>query len=385
MQKIKASAMIQRKLYDKIKNQLFKGKAVILTGSRQTGKTSLLHELFDGNDEVLWLNGDDPEVQKTVSQINSEEWRVVIGNKKILVIDEAQLIENVGMRMKLVTDQFKDVQLVATGSSAFELANRLNEPLTGRKWEYRMFPLSYGEMVEHHGLIAERSLLSHRLVYGYYPEVVTSPGNERNVLRALTDSYLYKDVLNFGGIKKSNKLTTLLQAIAYQVGSQVSYSELANTVGIDGKTVETYIDLLEKSYIIFRLPSFSRNLRNELKHSKKIYFYDNGVRNAVISNFSPVAQRTDVGALWENFLISERMKSNEYNGSWCKSYFWRNHKQKEIDYLEEYDGRLYAYEFKYNPRKAAAVPKDFEGAYPETPFMEVTADNYEDFLLRNEM
>ena len=385
MQEIKASAMIQRKLYDKIKNQLFKGKAIMLIGSRQTGKTSLLHELFSGNDEVLWLNGDDPEVQKTISQINSEEWRVVIGNKKILVIDEAQLIENIGMRMKLVTDQFKDVQLIATGSSAFELANQLNEPLTGRKWEYRMFPLSYGEMVEHHGLIAERSLLSHRLVYGYYPEVVTSPGNERNVLRVLTDSYLYKDVLNFGGIKKSNKLTTLLQAIAYQVGSQVSYSELANTVGIDGKTVETYIDLLEKSYIIFRLPSFSRNLRNELKHSKKIYFYDNGVRNAVISNFSPVAQRTDVGALWENFLISERMKSNEYNGSWCKSYFWRNHKQKEIDYLEEYDGRLYAYEFKYNPRKAAVVPKDFEGAYPETPFMEVTADNYEGFLLGQEV
>lgn len=376
--------MIQRTLYEKIKKQLFRGKAIILMGSRQTGKTSLLHELFPDSDDILWLNGDDLGVQNTVSQINTEQWRTTIGDKKILVIDEAQLIENIGLRMKLVTDHFKDVQLIATGSSAFELANRLNEPLTGRKWEYRLFPLSYAEMVAHHGLVAERSLLSHRLVYGYYPEVVTSPGNERNVLRMLTDSYLYRDVLSFGGIKKSNKLTTLLQALAFQVGSQVSYSELSKTVGLDGKTVEAYIDLLEKSYIVFRLPSFSRNLRNELKHSKKVYFYDNGVRNAVISNFAPLVQRTDVGALWENFMVSERMKRNEYNGCWCNSYFWRSHKQKEIDYLEEYDGGIHAYEFKFNPRKAASVPADFATGYPDATFLEITPDNMDDFLLSTE-
>ena len=373
--------MVPRILSEKIRNQLFKGKAIILFGSRQTGKTSLLHELFPAKDDIVWLNGDDLEVQGIVSQINTAQWRTIMADKKVLVIDEAQMIENIGLRMKLVTDQLKDVQLVATGSSAFELANRLNEPLTGRKWEHHLYPLSFAEMANHNGLIEERSLLNHRLIYGYYPEVVTSPGNERNVLKNLTDSYLYKDILTFGGIKKSNKLTSLLQAIAFQLGSQVSYSELANTVGMDSKTVESYIDLLEKSYIIFRLPSFSRNMRNELKHSRKIYFYDNGVRNAIISNFLPVMSRTDTGALWENFAVSERIKHNEYYDHWCNRYFWRTHKQKEIDYIEEYDGVLHAYEFKYNPRKSTKIPKDFAAAYPDATFKEVTPANIEEFLL----
>ena len=373
--------MIHRILYDKIKNQLFTGKAIILIGSRQTGKTSLLQELFPNKEEIVWLNGDDLAVQSLVSQINTEQWRATIGDKKVLVIDEAQQIENIGLRMKLVTDQLKDVQLLATGSSAFELANRLNEPLTGRKWEHKIYTLSYAEMVNHHGLLAERSLLNHRLVFGYYPEVVTSPAKEEIVLKTLTDSYLYKDVLSYGGIKKSNKLTTLLQAIAYQIGSQVSFSELSSLVGIDSKTVESYIDLLEKCYIIFRLPSYSRNLRNELKHSKKIYFYDNGVRNALISNFMPVQQRTDVGALWENFVVSERIKYCEYNNHWCNRYFWRTHKQKEIDYLEEYNGHLHAYEFKYNPKKPAIVPKDFAETYPDATFKEITPANIDEFLL----
>lgn len=374
--------MIHRILQDKIDNKLFKGKAIILLGSRQTGKTSLLNALFPNKEEIIWLNGDDLEVQEIVSNMSTARWKALIGDKKILVIDEAQLIKDVGLRMKLVTDNLKDVQLVATGSSAFELANRLNEPLTGRKWEYRIFPLSFAEMVAHHGLLDELGLLTHRMVYGYYPEVVTSQGNEREVLHMLTDSYLYKDIFAFGGIKKSTKLITLLQALAYQVGSQVSYAELANTCGLDGKTVESYIDILEKSYIVFRLPSFSRNLRNELKHSRKIYFYDNGVRNALISNFSPVAIRTDVGALWENFLVSERFKRNEYNDHWCNRYFWRTHKQKEIDYLEEYDGQLHAYEFKYNPKKEAKAPTDFAEAYPGATFEEITPKNVEGFLLQ---
>lgn len=374
--------MIHRILQDKIDNKLFKGKAIILLGSRQTGKTSLLNALFPNKEEIIWLNGDDLEVQEIVSNMSTARWKALIGDKKILVIDEAQLIKDVGLRMKLVTDNLKDVQLVATGSSAFELANRLNEPLTGRKWEYRIFPLSFAEMVAHHGLLDELGLLTHRMVYGYYPEVVTSQGNEREVLHMLTDSYLYKDIFAFGGIKKSTKLITLLQALAYQVGSQVSYAELANTCGLDGKTVESYIDILEKSYIVFRLPSFSRNLRNELKHSRKIYFYDNGVRNALISNFSPVAIRTDVGALWENFLVSERFKRNEYNDHWCNRYFWRTHKQKEIDYLEEYDGQLHAYEFKYNPKKEAKAPTDFAEAYPDATFEEITPKNVEGFLLQ---
>ena len=373
--------MIQRILKENIEKQLFKGKAIILLGSRQTGKTTLLEDLFPKNEETLWLSGDDIDTQDLLSGMNAVRLRNLLGGKRLLIIDEAQRIKDIGLRMKLVTDQIKEVQLVATGSSAFELSNRLNEPLTGRKWEYKCYPISFAEMVKHHGLLDELRLLPHRLVYGYYPEVVSSPGNEELILRQLTDSYLYKDIFAIDRIKKSDKLVSLLKALAYQVGSQVSYSELANTVGIDAKTVETYIDVLEKAYIIFRLPSLFRNKRNELKHSKKIYFYDNGVRNALISAFAQVENRTDTGALWENFIISERLKHNEYNFHWCNKYFWRTHEQQEIDYIEEYDGKLHAYEFKYKPRKKVSEPKAFSSAYPDSEFKVITPDNIEEFLL----
>ncbi len=373
--------MIQRILQDTIENQLFNGKAIIILGCRQIGKTTLLKQMFANRDDVMWLNGDDVDTAALLSGMTSVRFREIIGKKKILVIDEAQRVPDIGLRMKLVTDNMPEVQLVASGSSSFELANRLNEPLTGRKREYLMYPLSYAEMVNHHGLVDERRLVPHRMVYGYYPEVVNSNGEERDVLKDLTDSYLYKDIFMLGIIKKNDKLVKLLQALAFQVGSQVSYSELASLVGIDSKTVETYIDLMEKSYIVFRLPSFSRNMRNELKHSRKVYFYDNGVRNAVISAFSPLENRNDVGALWENFLVAERMKRNQYKKHWCNCYFWRTKEQNEIDYIEEYDGTIYGYEFKYNPRKAARVPKGFAKAYPDAQFKEITADNIDDFLL----
>lgn len=373
--------MIQRVLKKQIKDQMFSGKAIILLGSRQTGKTSLLEDVFPSEKGVLWLSGDDVDVQSMMETMTAQRMRTLLGDRKIVVIDEAQRIKDIGLRMKVVTDQMKNVQLIATGSSAFELANRLNEPLTGRKWEYQLYPLSFGEMVAHHGLLTEKRLLSHRLVYGYYPEVVTSVGKERDVLKMLSDSYMYKDVLALGSIKKSDKLQTLLQAIAFQVGDQVSYSELASTVGIDVKTVESYIDVLEKCYIIFRLPSLSRNLRNELKNNRKIYFYDNGIRNALISNFSPIELRTDTGALWENFAISERIKFTSYGHLWCNRYFWRTHEQKEIDYVEDRDGQLSAFEFKYSPKKKVVVPKHFAVAYPTATFKVVTPDNFEEFVL----
>lgn len=373
--------MIQRILKEQITKQIFKGKAIVLMGSRQTGKTSLLAEIFPSEQDALWLSGDDVDVQGMMENMTAQRMRMLLGDKKVIVIDEAQRIKDIGLRMKVITDQMKDIQLVATGSSAFELANRLNEPLTGRKWEYQLYPLSFAEMVTHHGLLTEKRLLTHRLVYGYYPEVVTSIGNERNVLKMLTDSYMYKDVLAMGNIKKSDKLLTLLQAIAFQVGDQVSYSELASTVGIDVKTVESYIDVLEKCYIIFRLPSLNRNLRNELKNNRKIYFYDNGIRNALISNFSQMELRTDSGALWENFAISERIKFTAYNQLWCNRYFWRTHEQKEIDYVEDSDGILSAFEFKYKPKKKVTVPKHFAEAYPDAKFKVITPDNFEEFVL----
>ena len=373
--------MIQRFLTQKIDGYLHKGKAILLLGGRQIGKTTLLQQLFLENDDIIWLNGDELDVQAMFSNTSADRLRNTFGNKKIVVIDEAQRISDIGLRMKLITDQIKDIQLIATGSSAFELANVVNEPLTGRKWEFKMYPLSFAEMVAHHGLLKEKRLLPQRLVYGYYPEVVTSEGNERKILKYLTDSYLYKDILTFNKIKKSDALIKLLQALAYQVGSQVSYNELSQIVGIDSKTVEVYIQLLEQCYIIFRLPSFSRNMRNELKNSKKVYFYDNGIRNALISNFSPIEIRTDTGALWENFIISERLKFTEYNDIWSNRYFWRTKEQNEIDYIEERDGTLYAYEFKFNPKKKVKIPNSFLQNYPTAVFKEITPENMEDFIL----
>ena len=373
--------MIDRILKETIEKHLFKGNAIILIASRQTGKTSLFEQLFPKNDDTIWLNGDDIATQTLMENMSATRLQQLLGGKRLLIIDEAQRIKDIGLRMKLVTDQIKDVQLVATGSSSFELANRLNEPLTGRKWEYRMYPISFAEMAEHHGLLNELTLIPHRMVYGYYPEVVTSAGNEIEVLRQLTDSYLYRDLFALDNVKKSDKLVLLLKALAYQIGSQISYSELASTVGIDAKTIEAYINVLEKAYIIFRLPSYSRNMRSELKHSKKIYFYDNGVRNALISGFAQIENRMDTGALWENFVVAERMKYNEYYSHWCNTYFWRTQEQKEIDYLEEYNGQLHAYEFKYNPKKQVAAPKSFIAAYPDAEYNVITPDNIERFVL----
>ncbi|MEN9964452.1 MAG: hypothetical protein RL582_1547, partial [Bacteroidota bacterium] len=250
-------------------------------GARQVGKTTLLNNLFKQNPGVLWLNGDEKDVQELFQISSSSRLKTFFAKKTIVIIDEAQRIRDIGLRMKLITDQIPEVQLIATGSSAFELANKVNEPLTGRKWEYKMYPLSFQEMVEHHGLLEEQRMLPHRLVFGYYPDVVNHVGDEKEILKQLTESYLYKDVLWLEQIKKPEGMIKLLQALAYQIGSQVSYNELSTTTGIDIKTIEKYITILEQTYVIFRLSSFSRNLRSELKKSRKIYFYDNGIRNSL--------------------------------------------------------------------------------------------------------
>ena len=372
--------MIQRLLHQTISDKLNKGKAIILMGARQTGKTTLIKNLFNNPDEVLWMNGDEQDIQKIFSDISATRLKALFGNKKIVVIDEAQRIEDIGLRLKLITDQINDVQLIATGSSSFDLANKINEPLTGRKWEYKIYPISFKEMVNHHGLLEEKRMLPHRLIYGYYPEIVNNPGEEKEILKQLSDSYLYKDILMWEQIKKPDKLLKLLQALAFQVGTQVSYNELAQTCGMDSKTVEKYIILLEQTFIIFRLGSFSRNLRNELKNSKKIFFYDNGIRNALIANFSPAETRTDIGALWENFLISERVKALHYSNKWSNYWYWRTKEQKEIDYIEESDGHITAYEFKWSPDAKFKVPKLFLGTY-NSDFKVIHRDNFEDFLL----
>lgn len=373
--------MISRILEKSIKAKLGRGKAIILTGARQVGKTTLLKDLFKESSETMWLNGDEFDIQALFENISSTRLKTIFGNSKIVVIDEAQRIKDVGIKLKLITDQFPEIQLIATGSSSFDLANQINEPLTGRKWEFRLFPLSFSEMVNHHGIIQEKRLLPHRLVYGYYPDVVNNAGSEKETLKQLSDSYLYKDILMWEQIKKPEKVLKLLQALAFQVGSQVSYSELGQLCGLDSKTIEKYISLLEQCFVIFRLGSFKRNLRNELKQSKKIYFYDNGIRNALISNFSIAESRADIGALWENFLVSERMKKIEYNMLWSKSWFWRTIDQKEIDYIEEKDGLISAYEFKWNASAKSKPPKQFQESYKESSFEIITPNNYESFLL----
>lgn len=373
--------MIHRILEEKLAPLLHGNKAIIIMGARQVGKSTLLKMMLDNSNDTLWLNGDDTDVQEMFRNISSTRLRAIIGNNKIIVIDEAQRITDIGLRIKLITDQMTSVQVIATGSSSFELASKVNEPLTGRKREFRMFPFSFREMVQHTSFLDELRMLPHRLVYGYYPEIVSSEGDEKILLKELSDSYLYKDILSFENINKPDKLSRLLRALALQIGCQVSYSEVGNLIGLDSKTVERYVDILERAYIIFRLGSFSRNMRNELKSSRKIYFWDTGIRNAVIGNFAQIENRNDVGELWENFIIAERLKQNAYNGSFASIGFWRTKQQKEIDYIEEENSKLHAFEFKWNEKKAKTkCPDAFASAYPEATFTIITPQNIEDFL-----
>lgn len=374
--------MIHRILEEKIQPLLGGNKAIIVMGARQVGKSTLLNQLLGENKNALWLNGDDIDVQNLFHEMSSTRMRALLGNNKFLVIDEAQRIPNIGLRIKLVTDQVSDVQVIATGSSSFELASKVNEPLTGRKREFKMFPLTFKEMVSHSNLLDELRMIPHRLVYGYYPEVVSNPGDEKNTLKELSDSYLYKDILSLDSISKPDKLVRLLKALALQIGSQISYNEIGNMISLDSKTVERYVDILEKSFIVFRLGSFSRNLRNELKASRKIYFWDLGIRNAIIGNLAQIENRTDAGELWENFAIAERLKQNAYQNSFAQSWFWRTQQQKEIDYIEEENGMIHAFEFKWNEHKARTkCPESFSTAYPDAFFQVITPKNIEEFLM----
>lgn len=372
--------MIERILEKQILAKINKKKAIILMGPRQVGKTTLLKSLFEKSTEIIWLNGDEPDIQSIFENISSKRLEAIIGNKKMIIIDEAQRIPEIGLKMKLITDQLLNVQLIATGSSAFELSNKLNEPLTGRKWEFKMYPISFQEMVNHHGLLNEIRLLPHRLIYGFYPDVVNHPGNEKEILKQLSDSYLYKDLLMIDQIKKPSALVKLLQALALQIGSQVSYHELGQICGLDGKTIEKYMMLLEQSYIIFRLTSFSRNQRNELKKSRKVYFFDNGIRNSLIANFEQIENRTDIGALWENYLVSERVKYLAYQQKWVNNWYWRTTEQQEIDYVEEENGQLSAYEFKWNPKAKGSIPNSFKKTYPTATINIIHRENFEQFL-----
>ncbi|SEW05802.1 hypothetical protein SAMN05428988_1655 [Chitinophaga sp. YR573] len=373
--------MIKRAIYDQIISNLFKGKAIIITGPRQVGKTTLLQVIMEQADgKVLYLNCDEPDIRPMLANASSTSLKALIGDNTLVLIDEAQRVKNIGLTLKLLVDNFKDIQVIATGSSALELANEINEPLTGRKREYHLYPFSTNEMVANSSVLQESRLLEQRMIYGFYPDIVNSPADAQANLLELTNNYLFKDVLSLQDVRKPALLERLLVALALQVGSEISYTEIGKTIGTDNKTVDRYIELLEKCFVVFQVGGFSRNLRNEIKKGKKIYFYDNGIRNALIKNFSPLELRQDVGSLFENFLVSERMKANHYTNHYVNTYFWRTHQQQEVDLIEESGGKLYAWEFKWNEKTKAKIPQAFMDAYPGSITNIMNRTNYMEFV-----
>ncbi len=373
-------SLIKRSLRKLVKKKVGSGKAIMIIGPRQVGKTTLIQNELK-NKNFAFLNGDDPVVRNLLKEANTEQLRQIIGDKKIVFIDEAQRIEGIGLSLKIIIDQFKDVQVWVSGSSSFSLSQELNEPLTGRKWQYELFPISWQELENHIGFLKAQQQLDTRLLYGFYPDVINNPGDEIEILKNLVDNYLYRDILAYAEIRKPKVLEQLVQSLALQVGSEVNFAELSTHIGVDKNTVKRYIDLLEKGYVIYSLSSFSRNLRNEIKKNKKIYFYDNGIRNMIIGNFNPLSLRGDVGAIWENFLISERLKQNNYNQSLARSYFWRTTQKQEIDYVEDQAGVITGFEFKWNPKRKFKAPKTFTEKY-KAEVKVIHKDNFRSFVVK---
>lgn len=373
---------IDRTIKNAVKNKLFKGKIIIIYGARQVGKTTLVKEILgEINEKSAYFNCDEIDVRTSLTDKTSTELKSFLGKSRLVVLDEAQRVKNIGLILKLLIDRFPDFQIIATGSSSFDLSNEISEPLTGRKFEFQLFPFSLEEVGKTIPRLEIGRILLQRLIYGMYPEVYISGGREGlDILRDIAGSYLYKDILSYQTIKNPEILEKLLRALALQLGNEVSYNELSNIIGVDKKTVAGYLRILEQAFIIFRLGPLSRNLRIELKKLRKVYFYDVGIRNAIINNFNPLELRQDVGALWENFMITERLKRNNNHDVVCNTYFWRTHQQQEIDYIEERQGTLSGFEFKWRDRKYRA-PRKFLEAYPGSGVKVVTRENYQDFVL----
>jgi len=377
--------MITRTLQSVIEQKLYKGKIIVLLGARQVGKSTLFEQLkesaFAGM-SVASFNCDEPNDRALLTDANSADLSAVVKGNRIVLIDEAQRVQNIGLTLKLLADKFKDIQVLVSGSSSLELANKINEPLTGRKFEYLMLPISTEELINANGMLEAQRLLENRLIYGSYPDILFQKTDTKELLFELTNSYLFKDIYTFQELRKPEVLEKLLVALALQIGSEVSYNELSQIVQIDIKTVERYVNLLEKCFIIFRLSGLNNNMRNELKKSKKIFFYDNGIRNALLQSFSPLNLRNDVGALWENFFISERVKFNNYHNRFTKMYFWRTQQQQEIDLVEDNEGQIIAYEMKWNENRKANFPKSFIESYKPLQTNVITPKNYTEFLVK---
>ncbi len=373
-----------RTIQEKIEDNLFRGKIVIVYGARRTGKTTLskiLLEKYPENNK--YINCELLQNQQALSTTNSERLKEFLGKAKFVVLDEAQEINNIGKILKILVDTFPHIQILATGSSSFDLAQKVSEPLTGRTREYILYPLSLEEITSRHDAIFTHAKLENILRFGLYPSVFnTSESEAKEELRDIASKYLYKDILKFKELKRSDLVINLLQAVALQVGNQVSYNELATLLKENHHTIRNYLELLEQCFVIFRLRSFSRNLRKEIGTSFKVYFYDVGIRNTLINNFNPLHIRSDVGALWENFCVSERMKRNHNRRLFPNIYFWRTYDQKEIDYIEEEGGRLHAFEFKWGDTAKIKRPREFLETYKQSSFTLINKNNYPSFLLK---
>ena len=373
--------MIERILQKKLELRIDFKKAILIFGPRQVGKTTLTKALAESlSIPFEYFNGDNMMTKNLWTMNNIEALKQSFGNKKLVILDEAQMIEQIGLILKQLIDSELEIQFIITGSSSLTIADKTQEPLTGRKWEYYLYPISCAEMMDYEGIPQFLQEYQKYLIYGMYPEVLVNQQDTQEVLFNLASSYLYKDVLALVGIKRPQLLEKILKALAWQVGSEVSMNELANLVSADVKTVDNYIYLLEQVFVVYRLGTLSRNERNEISTKKKIFFYDNGIRNALIGNFSPIDARNDIGALWENFLMTERKKLLAYHGFYGRTYFWRNKQQAEIDYVEEIDGKIYAFEFKWNPKAKVKFPQAFLDAYQPVETKVISQENFWQWL-----
>jgi predicted AAA+ superfamily ATPase len=375
--------VIERLQIDYAMQRMFKNKAFLVFGPRQTGKTTFVETLLQKiNKSTLMLNGDDADVREMLAKPNAAQITQLLSAYEVLFIDEAQRINEIGLLLKIIVDRFKNVQVIATGSSAFELSGKVNESLTGRKYEMMLLPFSYAELIANSDYLTEERLLEQRLIYGSYPEIINNPNHAEEHLKLLADSYLYKDLFALEQVSKPALFEKIVKALALQVGSEVNFSELAQLVKADQKTIEKYINLLEKAFVVFSLTAFTGNVRNEIKKNRKIYFYDNGIINAITRNFNSLNNRNDVGALWENYMISERVKFLHQNQLEAKTYFWRTTQQQEIDYIEQNGESILAVEFKWRENQKARIPTTFTKAYPQTNTLILSNKNRNQFLLK---
>lgn len=378
------SIFIERALKETFLKKLQPNKVIVLHGARRVGKTLFIRDLCDNHfkEPFIFLNGEDISTIAVFEKRSVENYKGLLGSNKLLIIDEAQKIPEIGLKLKLIVDNIKDVKIIATGSSVFDIANKLGEPLTGRKYTFFMFPFAQMEYSKVENLVETRARLEERLVFGTYPELLTLKSNDEKAdyLSELINSYLLKDILEVDGVRNSSKMLNLLRLIAFQIGKEVSLDELGRGLGLSRNTVERYLDLLSKVFVVYKVQGFSRNLRNEITKTNRWYFYDNGIRNALIMNFNSLTLRNDAGELWENYLLSERIKFQKYTGMHVNNYFWRTYQQQEIDWIEERNGQLFAYEIKWNPKKKSKVPSAWAKAYPDSTFEVISADNYLDWI-----